>query len=233
MEELPWSAQIGLSDLCAAIGSVVQVLRATEVVDHRLVVYKNLEGLWVVYAAGLYVGVPFPDKGPGAQQLGPLTLVSYRGAPSDVDTPDRFRDFIHLWPAIAGRGELPRRGLGDPVQVERYSSDQGPFGYPCWRASLYYVSSTADSPAPRGPFYDKATNRFAETVADAAVDWLRDDVYRQGSTPSPSLRVVVADPRARFTAIRRRGDSVDLVVHGSRPEMDLTVVAHTVDYGGN
>jgi hypothetical protein len=233
MEELPWSAQVGLSDLCTAIGSVGRLLGSTEVVDHRLVAYKSVDGSWVVYAAGLYVGVPFPDKEPGAHKLGPLTLVSYRGTPADIDTPDRFREFIHFWPAIAGGGELVRRGFGEPVQVERYYGEQGPFGYPCWRASLYYVASTADPPPPRGPFYDQPTNRFAETAAEAAVDWLRDDVYRQGSTPSPSLRLVVADPRARITTIRRRGDLVDLVVHGSRPNMGLTVVAHTVDYGGS
>jgi hypothetical protein len=232
MQELPWSGQISLADFLGSLGHITEVLDSAAAIHHRVVAYQDGREHWTVYASGLYVALPDSHELSTVDTLGPLTLVSHRGSPSDVDDPDKFRDFVHSWPKLVGGGPLERKGFNEPLLVERYPSDQGPQGYPCWRTSIYYATSTPDPPPPRGPFFDSATKRFAETAADASVNWLQDEVYRQGSTPSSALRVVVVDPRARITAIRRGGDTVDVVVHGSRPDMQLDMVIQAVGYRG-
>jgi hypothetical protein len=229
MQELPWSGQISLADLLDFIARAPAALDCVPVIDHRVVAYQDDHARWVVYASGLYVGVPNETR--TVERLGPLTLVSHRATPGAIDSPDKFRDFVHQWPHLTAGGELLRQGFNESLLVERYSSDYGPLAYPCWRTSLYYATLAPDPLPSRGPFYDESTDRFAETVADASVQWLNDEVYRQGSSPSSSLRIVIVDPRARLTAIRRSGDTVNIVVDGTRPEMRLNLVVKAVGYG--
>jgi hypothetical protein len=232
-EYLPRSGQISFLELTGRIGSVSTSLGSPDVIEQRVVAYRDKDGRWIVYAAGLYVGYPPLGESPQVLRLGPLSLISYRGTPTDANTPDRFLEFIYSWPTIAGEGELRRLGFGDHVTVDRAGSDEGPAGYPCWRSSLYYTPSAADAPPPQGPFFDQTTRRYAERASDAAVSWLSDEVYRQGSSPNSSLRVAIADPRARMTRLSREGDSVNIAVVGTQPEMDLDVVVQTVGYSGN
>src|SRR6266446_2112912 len=196
---LPRSGQISFSELTSSLGDSARLLGSPPNIEHRLVAYRDKENGWVVYASGLFVGFPISPNSPELIRLGLLSLISNRGSPPDVDTPEKFTAFVHSWPVVAGDGELRVAGFGQNVQVDRVGSDQGYLGYPCWRASLYYITPSADFPPPVGPFFDEASRQFAERPADAAVSWLNDELYQQGSMPTAALRLVVADPRAMIT----------------------------------
>jgi hypothetical protein len=227
---LPRFGQITLAQLTQSIGEVPAALGSPDVIEHRLVAYHSDEDLWTVYAAGFYVGYPMRSAGAQVLPLGPLSLVSYYGTTNDANSPDRFRDFVHAWPAIAGGGLLPRTGFGDQVTIDRIGSGEGPLGYPGWRASLYYSETPAPGNLAQGPFFDPRTERYAERPADAAVDWLNDEVHRQTSTPSTSLRVAIADPRSRITRLTREGDAIRIAIDGTRSDLALDVVVKTVGY---
>lgn len=231
-QQLPHSGQISFPELTSSLGDTERLLGAPPNVEHRLVAYRDKEGRWVVYASGLYVGFPISPSDPERVQLGSLSLISNRGIPSDVDTPEKFTAFVHSWPRKVGHGELRVAGFGQSVNVDRVGSDQGYLGYPCWRSSLYYVTSSADFPPPAGPFFDESSGHFAERAADAAVSWLNDELYQQGSMPTAALRLVVADPRAMITRFVRTPESVSITVFGTRPNLKLNIVVQTVGYGG-
>jgi hypothetical protein len=159
-------------------------------------------------------------------------MVSYRGDTSDLATNELLRKFLRSWPSIVDGGEANHQSFVDAVDVDRLDSDSSPFQTPCWRAFLYLSTSHFGDMPPRGPFYDPKTQSFAESAADAASRWLRDDNYRQRSSPEPSLRILVSDPRARIKELARNSKSMEIFVDGTKPDMALTAVVQLTGFDG-
>jgi hypothetical protein len=229
---LPRAGVITLPEIVGFIGKVSDLLGSPPTIEHRVVAYPDKENRWVVYASSVYVGYPIRPNSHQFVKLGPLVLVSNHSRPKDVDTPEKFRAFLTSWPTVAGGGELLQPTFGNDVHINRMGSDQGYAGYPCWRAVLYYATQTADFPPPDGPFYDEMSGHFAERAAEAAVVWLDDEHFRDGSMPNSALRLVVADPRAVITRFAREPESVRITVFGTRPEMKLNIVVQMFGYAG-
>lgn len=226
---LPSQHAFSMSEVLDVIRTAPDLLGIPDNIEVRTVLYETADGQLCPYARGLRVG--FDPAGDSAFAAGPLRFVSHVGLATSMLSVDVLREFV--WTACREPGRGGARdawGVGTQTLYRQWSDGVG--HAPVWKTTLQGSNpNTFPSFPTSGPFASPQHHFLAETLGDAAAQWLDIPGLKTQHRPTLDVDLQIRDCRAFFRSMRL--DNNELVIGLARTNTgQLHACARMIDYAG-
>lgn len=206
--------QTTFDSAASALSRAHSILGLPDHVTLRVVAYEATAGEWWPFARSCWLGLGEPGKEADVIKLDRLRLVALYGDSHDVADADALREFFGTWRALIGERSQPV-GFTNSVQVYRQWSANPWIRIPCWTFQLRESETRPYAGSPRGPFFNAEYDFLADSIEDAAAEWLREPTLRTQASPRDGVQIIVPDPRAYISHVARDEDTLEARIERS------------------
>lgn len=212
---------LSVDELSCALRRAPETLGVSDFAVLRALQYQAHDGLWWPFAVGLRVGAKVGE--PLLYEQGPVRFTESIHSLLDVADGDALLGIFEPW---RGEGIVPGTA-NDLCYFYRHPSGDLWGELPCWTSSLprRRVQGALQAPTPPRWAQRLPTGEYATSIAKAAAMWLEVPQLSDRSQSSEEFYLCIADSRARITAVRRNGGTIEVGLAGSTVEsLEVTAI---------